>query len=159
MQYKHIKYSYRVFTGLGIGIVFGAIIQRIVGADSSTTQSLIEWLDIVGLGYVRFLQMLIMPLIFVSLVRAFTEMQGDSNIGETGLNALAVLIVRGKMLGVVGVMTVSLFNRAGAEVTRGDDEDAIISALHEIQTQEEGQTIPQQILSFTLKNILNDLAG
>src|SRR5699024_12510917 len=74
MQIKHVKYSYRVFTGLGIGIVFGAIIQLIFSADSSITQSIVEWLDIVGLGYVRFLQMLIIQLIFVFLVRAFSDM-------------------------------------------------------------------------------------
>src|SRR5699024_6868861 len=80
-QVKYVKYSYRVFAGLGIGIVFGAIIQLLFGVDSSITQTVVEWLDVVGLGYVRFLQMLVMPLIFVSLVRAFTEMEGDSIMG------------------------------------------------------------------------------
>src|SRR5699024_6754129 len=93
MQSKYVKYAYRVFAGLGIGIVFGAIIQMLFGADSSITQSIVEWMDIVGLGYVRFLQMLVMPLIFVSLVRAFTEMEGESNIGKIGANVLAVLII------------------------------------------------------------------
>jgi len=159
MQAKHIKYSYRVFTGLGIGIVFGAIIQLIFGADSSTTQSLIEWLDIVGLGYVRFLQMLIMPLIFVSLVRAFTEMEGDSNIGKIGINVLAVLIITVMIAAAVGITSVLLFNLDGAEFTRGAAEEARISALQETQTQVEGMTIPQQILSFIPNNIFNDLAG
>ena len=47
MQSKYVKYAYRVFAGLGIGIVFGAIIQMLFGADSSITQSVVEWLDIV----------------------------------------------------------------------------------------------------------------
>ena len=159
MQIKHVKYSYRVFTGLGIGIVFGAIIQLIFSADSSITQSIVEWLDIVGLGYVRFLQMLIMPLIFVSLVRAFTEMEGDSNIGKIGFNVLAVLIITVMIAATVGITSVLLFNLDGAEFTRGAAENAQIAALQETQTQVEGMTIPQQILSFIPNNIFNDLAG
>lgn len=159
MRTKHVKYATRVFTGLGIGIVFGAIIQIIFGADSSITQSLVEWLDIVGLGYVRFLQMLIMPLIFVSLVRAFTEMEGDSNIGKIGINVLAVLIITVMIAAALGITSVLLFNLDGAEFTRGAAESAQIAALQETQTQVEGMTIPQQILSFIPNNIFNDLAG
>jgi len=159
MQTSYVKYAYRVFAGLGIGIVFGAVIQLIFGADSSITQSLVEWLDIVGLGYVRFLQMLIMPLIFVSLVRAFTEMEGDSNIGKIGFNVLAVLIITVMIAATVGITSVLLFNLDGAEFTRGAAENAQIAALQETQTQVEGMTIPQQILSFVPNNIFNDLAG
>lgn len=159
MQTKYVKYSYRVFAGLGIGIVFGAIIQIIFGADSSIVQSIIEWLDIVGLGYVRFLQMLIMPLIFVSLVRAFTEMEGDSNIGKIGFNVLAALIITVMIAAALGITTVLLFNLDGAEFTRGAAESAHIATLQETQTQVEGMTIPQQILSFIPNNVFNDLAG
>src|SRR5699024_10395995 len=159
MQTSYVKYAYRVFAGLGIGIVFGAVIQLIFGADSSITQSLVEWLDIVGLGYVRFLQMLIMPLIFVSLVRAFTEMEGDSNIGKIGFNVLAVLIITVMIAATVGITSVLLFNLDGAEFTRGAAENAQIAALQETQTQVEGMTIPQQILSFVTNNIVNDLAA
>src|SRR5690625_4248787 len=159
MQTKYVKYAYRVFTGLGIGIVFGALIQMFFGADTSVTQSIVEWLDIVGLGYVRFLQMLVMPLIFVSLIRAFTEMEGESNIGKIGANVLAVLIITVMIAAAIGLGSVVLFNLDGAEFTRGAAENARIAALQESQAQVEGMTIPQQILSFIPSNIFNDLAG
>lgn len=159
MQTKYVKYAYRVFAGLGIGIVFGAIIQMLFGADSTITQTLVEWLDVVGLGYVRFLQMLVMPLIFVSLVRAFTEMESESNIGKIGANVLAVLIITVMIAAAVGIGSVLLFNLDGAEFTRGAAENARITALQESQAQVEGLTIPQQILNFVPSNIFNDLAG
>lgn len=159
MQTKYVKYAYRVFTGLGIGIVFGAFIQLLFGADTSTTQSIVEWLDIVGLGYVRFLQMLVMPLIFVSLVRAFTEMEGESNIGKIGANVLAVLIITVMIAAALGIGSVLLFNLDGAEFTRGAAENARIAALQESQAQVEGLSIPQQILNFIPSNVFNDLAG
>jgi len=159
MQSKYVKYAYRVFTGLGIGIVFGAIIQMLFGADSSITQSIVEWLDIVGLGYVRFLQMLVMPLIFVSLVRAFTEMEGESNIGKIGGNVLAVLVITVIIASALGIASVLLFNLDGAEFTQGAAEQARIASLQESATQVENYSIPEQIVNFIPTNIFSDLSG
>lgn len=159
MQTKYVKYATRVFTGLGIGILFGAIIQMMFGADSSITSGIVEWLDIVGLGYVRFLQMLVMPLIFVSLVRAFTEMEGESNIGKIGGSVLGILMVTVMVAAALGIVTVLLFNLDGAEFTRGAAENARIAAVSERAVQVENYSIPEQILNFVPANIFNDLSG
>lgn len=159
MQKNYVKYAYRVFAGLGLGILFGAVIQMFFGADGSTTAMAIEWIDVVGSGYVRFLQMLVMPLIFVSLVRAFTEMEGESNIGQIGANVLGVLVITVMIASAVGIGSVLLFNLDGAEFTRGVAEDARIAGLLESQTQVEGITIPQQILNFIPTNVFSDFAG
>ena len=159
LQKKFVKYSYRVFTGLALGIVFGALIQLLFSADSSTTNQIIDWVSIVGSGYVRFLQMLVMPLIFVSLVRAFTEMEGESNIGKIGFNVLAVLVITVMIASALGIATVLLFNLDGAEFTRGAAENAQILALQETQSQVGNLTIPQQIVDFIPSNVFNDLAG
>ena len=37
MQKKHVSFSKRVFTALGIGLVFGFIIHLIYGTDSEIT--------------------------------------------------------------------------------------------------------------------------
>lgn len=159
MQKKYVKYATRVFVGLGLGILFGALIQIIFGSDSATTTSVMEWVDIVGRGYVRFLQMLVMPLIFVSLVRAFTEMEGESNIGKIGANVLGVLVITVSIAAALGIITVLLFNLDGAEFVRGAAEDARIASLQETATQVENYSIPEQILNFVPTNIFNDLAG
>ncbi|MDN6162068.1 MAG: cation:dicarboxylase symporter family transporter [Atopostipes sp.] len=159
MQKRYIKYSYRVFAGLGLGIIFGAVIQLLFSADSATTSQIIEWINIVGSGYVRFLQMLVMPLIFVSLVRAFTEMEGENNLGKIGFNVLSVLVITVMIASALGIATVLLFNLDGAEFTRGAAENAQILALQETQSQVADLTIPQQIVDFIPSNIFNDLAG
>ena len=159
MQSKYVKYAYRVFAGLGIGIVFGAVIQILFEADSSITQSIVEWLDIVGLGYVRFLQMLVMPLIFVSLVRAFTEMKGESNVGKIGGNVLAVLVITVMIASALGIASVLLFNLDGAEFTQGAAEQARIASLQESASQVENYSIPEQIVNFVPTNIFSDLSA
>ncbi|WP_313469979.1 cation:dicarboxylate symporter family transporter, partial [Carnobacterium sp.] len=82
LQKKHVKFSTRVFIALGSGIVFGALLQLLFGATGDVTTGAIEWINIVGTGDVRFLQMLIMPLIFVSIVGAFTKIEGTKDLGK-----------------------------------------------------------------------------
>ena len=79
---KHVKFSRRVFIALALGIVFGAAIQLLFAPDSTITLTAIDWINIVGNGYVRFLQMLIMPLIFVSIVGAFTRIEETKEPGQ-----------------------------------------------------------------------------
>ena len=47
---KHLKFSTRVFSALGVGIVLGAIIQFAFGTDSKITTQSMEWIGL-GNGY------------------------------------------------------------------------------------------------------------
>lgn len=79
MARKHISFAKRVFTALGIGIVFGVLLHLVYGTHSNVITSTSDWFNIVGQGYVALLQMIVMPLIFISIVAAFTKIQ----IGES----------------------------------------------------------------------------
>lgn len=74
MQKKYVSFSKRVFTALGLGIVFGFALQGVYGAGSAIVQQSTQWFDIVGTGYVKLLQMIVMPLVFISIVMAFTKL-------------------------------------------------------------------------------------
>ncbi|MED4986516.1 L-cystine transporter, partial [Geobacillus stearothermophilus] len=52
MQKKHVSFSKRVFTALGLGIAFGFALQAVYGAGSAIVQQSTQWFDIVGTGYV-----------------------------------------------------------------------------------------------------------
>jgi uncharacterized protein len=80
MQKKHVSFSKRVFTGLGLGLVFGFILHLIYGTNSEVTTGSINWLNLVGSGYVKLLQMVVMPLIFISIVGAFTKLKLTKNV-------------------------------------------------------------------------------
>ncbi|HFV7566529.1 TPA: L-cystine transporter [Staphylococcus aureus] len=68
MARKHISFAKRVFTALGIGIVFGVLLHLVYGTHSNVITSTSDWFNIVGQGYVALLQMIVMPLIFISIV-------------------------------------------------------------------------------------------
>ena len=150
MQKKHLKFSTRVFSALGVGIVLGAIIQFAFGTDSKITTQSMEWIGIVGNGYVAFLQMLVIPLVFVSIVGAFTKMKESNKLGKISFNVLATLL---------GTTAVAAFGLQGAKFTQGAAETSRIAELATRQDAIQDLTIPQQIVSFIPKNVFADFAG
>lgn len=63
MAKKHVSFPKRVFTALGLGIVYGIILHLIYGVNSKVLETTTDWFSIVGDGYVTLLQMIVMPLI------------------------------------------------------------------------------------------------
>lgn len=159
LQQNYVSYAKRTFIGLGLGILLGAVIQFTLGAGSEATGSVIEWIDIVGTGYVRFLQLLVVPLIFVSLVRAFTEVQGSANLGKISFNVLSVLIITVMIASAIGIASVLIFNLDGAEFTRGAAEMERIASIQQTQAEVADLTIPQQLINFIPANIFEDFAN
>ncbi|MGM0157431.1 sodium/dicarboxylate symporter family protein [Enterococcus sp. AZ191] len=159
MQKRHTKFSTRVYTALAIGIVFGGLLQLIFGVDDPVVSQSMQWINIVGEGYVGFLQMLIMPLVFVSIVGAFTKMKVSEKLGKISATVLTSLLATTAIAALIGIGTTMLFGLQGAKFTEGTAETARISELATRQEAVSGLTIPQQILSFIPKNVFADLAG
>lgn len=159
MQKIHAKFSTRVFTGLFAGILFGGLLQLIFGTESGVVEQSLDWISIVGDGYVAFLQMLIMPLIFVSIVSAFTRMKESSKIGKISFSVLATLLGTVAIAAFIGILMVMLFNLDGAQFTQGAEESSRIAEITEQQSEVQNLSIPEQILSFIPTNIFADLAG
>lgn len=159
MQKKHLKFSTRVFSALGVGIVLGAIIQFAFGTDSKITTQSMEWIGIVGNGYVAFLQMLVIPLVFVSIVGAFTKMKESNKLGKISFNVLATLLGTTAVAALVGIGTTLAFGLQGVKFTQGAAETSRIAELATRQDAIQDLTIPQQIVSFIPKNVFADFAG
>ncbi|MEK6189586.1 MAG: L-cystine transporter [Carnobacterium alterfunditum] len=159
LQKKHIKFSTRVFIALGSGVVFGAILQLIFGAGSEVTTGSIDWINIVGNGYVKFLQMLIMPLIFVSIVGAFTKIEGSKDLGKISFTVLATLLGTTAVAALIGILSVMVFNLDGAEFVQGTAETARIEELNISQEQVADLSIPEQIIAFIPVNFFADLSN
>ena len=142
-----------------MGIVLGAIIQFAFGTDSKITTQSMEWIGIVGNGYVAFLQMLVIPLVFVSIVGAFTKMKESNKLGKISFNVLATLLGTTAVAALVGIGTTLAFGLQGAKFTQGAAETSRIAELATRQDAIQDLTIPQQIVSFIPKNVFADFAG
>lgn len=159
MQKKHVSFSKRVFAGLGLGIIFGIILHYIYGTESEITARSIEWFNIVGNGYVKLLQMVVMPLIFVSIVGAFTKLKLTKNIGKISFLVIGILLGTTAIAAAIGIGSALSFNLDGVQLTEGDAEKARNAALEERVPQVENLTLPQQIIDFIPSNPFQDLTG
>ncbi|MED4454007.1 L-cystine transporter [Metabacillus fastidiosus] len=159
MQKKHVSFSKRVFTALGLGLVFGFIIHLIYGTDSKVTTDTMEWFNIVGSGYVKLLQMIVMPLVFISIVGAFTKLKLTKNIGKISFLVIGILLGTTAISAGIGIFSALGFGLDGIQLTEGEAESARNIELQERVTSVESMTIPQQILELLPGNPFQDLTG
>ena len=103
MQRKHVSFSKRVFTGLGLGIAFGIILQISYGTDSAVLQESVPWFNLIGVGYVKLLQMIVMPLVFISILAAFTKVTIGKDFGKMAGRVLGILIGTTAIAALIGI--------------------------------------------------------
>lgn len=159
MQKKHVSFNKRVFAALGLGIIFGLIIHLIYGTTSNVTVKSIDWFNIVGTGYVKLLQMIVMPLVFISIVAAFTKLKLTNNIGKISFLVIGILLGTTAISAAIGIGSALGFGLDGIQLTQGDAEVARNAELQEKVTGIEDMTIPQQIIELFPSNPFQDLTG
>ncbi|KAB2337073.1 L-cystine transporter [Cytobacillus depressus] len=159
MQKKHISFSKRVFTALGLGIVFGFALQFIYGPTSEVVAKSSGWINIVGGGYVKFLQMIVMPLVFISILTAFTRLKLSNNIGKISSLILGLLVATTAIAAAVGIATTLGFNLESVQISQGDAEVARGEMLEQKNLELGGRDLPQQILDLLPANPFLDLTG
>ncbi|UHJ45692.1 L-cystine transporter [Staphylococcus aureus] len=159
MARKHISFAKRVFTALGIGIVFGVLLHLIYGTHSNVITSTSDWFNIVGQGYVALLQMIVMPLIFISIVAAFTKIQIGEKFAKIGSLIFIFLIGTVTIAAIVGVVYALMFGLDASTINLGNAEQARGSEIAKQAKDLTAHTLPQQILELLPKNPFLDFTG
>jgi len=152
--------SKKVLTGLVTGVLFGLVLQLIYGENSAVVKESISWFNIVGNGYVQLLQMVVMPLVFVSILSAVARLHNASSLGKISILTIGVLLFTTALSALVGVFVTGLFGLSAEGLVQGVQETARLSA---IQSNYVGKvsdlSVPQLVLSFIPKNPFADLTG
>ncbi|HHC7456002.1 TPA: L-cystine transporter [Staphylococcus aureus] len=159
MARKHISFAKRVFTALGIGIVFGVLLHVVYGTHSNVITSTSDWFNIVGQGYVALLQMIVMPLIFISIVAAFTKIQIGEKFAKIGSLIFIFLIGTVTIVAIVGVVYALVFGLDASTINLGNAEQARGSEIAKQAKDLTAHTLPQQILELLPKNPFLDFTG
>ncbi|HCV0752573.1 TPA: L-cystine transporter [Staphylococcus aureus] len=159
MARKHISFAKRVFTALGIGIVFGVLLHLVYGTHSNVITSTSDWFNIVGQGYVALLQMIVMPLIFISIVAAFTKIQIGEKFAKIGSLIFIFLIGTVTIAAIVGVVYALVFGLDASTINLGNAEQARGSKIAKQAKDLTAHTLPQQILELLPKNPFLDFTG
>lgn len=159
MQKKHVSFSKRVFAALGLGIVLGFAFQFIYGPENEVLLESIGWFNIVGSGYVKLLQMIVMPLVFISILAAFTKMKLSNNIGKISVLILGILVGTTAISAAIGIGTSLGFNLEAVQIEQGEAETARGEALDASYTEIQDQTFPQKMLELLPGNPFLDFTG
>ncbi|WFR62422.1 L-cystine transporter [Paenibacillus amylolyticus] len=159
MQKKHISFTKRVFAGLGLGVVYGVILQLVYASGSDVVTKSVDWFNLVGSGYVRLLQMVVIPLIMVSIISAIMNLKGKQNLGKMSVSIIAILLITTAIAAGVSIVTSLSFNLTSIEIEGGDREIAQGQKMEERLVDVKDQTIPQQVLEFIPSNPFADMTG
>ncbi|MGA4514158.1 L-cystine transporter [Staphylococcus caledonicus] len=159
MAKKHVSFPKRVFTALSIGIVFGIALHLIYGVNSKVIETTTDWFSIVGDGYVALLQMIVMPLIFISIVSAFSKIQIGDKFAKIGSYIFMFLIGTVAIAAIVGIFYAIVFGLDASSIDLGSAENSRGSEISSQAKDLTSNTLPQQILELLPSNPFLDFTG
>ncbi|MDU5815839.1 MAG: L-cystine transporter, partial [Staphylococcus sp.] len=144
---------------LGLGIVFGIALHLIYGANSKVLETTTDWFSIVGDGYVALLQMIVMPLIFISIVSAFSKIQIGDKFAKIGTYIFMFLIGTVAIAAIVGIFYAIVFGLDASSIDLGSAENSRGSEISSQAKDLTANTLPQQILELLPSNPFLDFTG
>ncbi len=151
------KLGRTVFIGLLLGLASGAILQAFY--EKSIINVTLDWVNLVGNGYVRLLQMIVMPLVFISILSAITRLNQASSLGKISFSVLSVLLVTTAISAAIGIAMVYLFDLSAEGLVAGERELAAQAKVDGRVEQVSSMTVPAMLLSFIPRNPFAELTG
>jgi L-cystine uptake protein TcyP (sodium:dicarboxylate symporter family) len=159
LQANHVSFTKRVFAGLGLGVVLGAALQVMYGVGEPEIKATNEWLNVIGSGYVQLLQMIIIPLIMISIIQAILKLRDASSLGKISTLTIGILLITTIVAASIGILMAKLFGltavgltSTAAEVARGEYMQGNLAAAKEL-------SLPSLLLSFIPANPFLDMTG
>ena len=154
---KTEKLGQTVFLGLLLGLLFGAVLQS--AFEKTLLDETLDWINVVGNGYVRLLQMIVMPLVFVSILSAIARINQTRSLGKVSVGVLSTLLITTAISAAIGIAMVHLFDVSAAGLILGDRELAAQGKVLDKAGQVSNLTVPAMLVSFIPKNPFADLTG
>jgi L-cystine uptake protein TcyP (sodium:dicarboxylate symporter family) len=132
----------------------------VYGTGSTVLQESVQWFNLVGKGYVKLLQMVVMPLVFVSILGAVIKLHDAGSLGKISFISIGTLLVTTAIAAFVGVVVTNAFGLTAVGLVQGAQETERLNA---IQTDYVGQVtdlqVPDLFLSFIPTNPFAELTG
>ncbi len=135
MEKKKVKFSTRMLSATGIGLVLGLLIQVVGGFPDAPMNvpfiaEINKWYGLVANGFMDLLKMLVVPLIFVSIIRVIINMKEGENLGKITARTLGTLVGTTAIAALIGVVVGNLFQLGvGTELLEGDATIREVSSL------------------------------
>ena len=159
-QQKHrISFNRRVLTALVLGLIAGAVMQLVYGPTSDTTKNTLTWLNIVGQGYVRLLQMIVIPLVFVSITSAIVNLKSAKTLHKYGLSIITILLATAAIAAIIGIFTTVAFKLDANSINIGTSEESRMEFMETRSQEINSSTIAGRIVEVIPSNAFAAFAG
>lgn len=108
MSDKKIKFHYRNLIAIGLGIIFGWGLFAFVPKE--TFLDLQYYMKTVSNIYIRFLKLMIVPIVFISITSTLVNINNDSNIGNRIGKIIGYFVASITGAATIAFITAKLFN-------------------------------------------------
>ena len=151
--------SSTVLAGLLLGIALGAALQWRYGAGSVTVDATLEWIRLIGGGYVRLLQMIVIPLILVSILGAVTRLDDARSLGRISIAVLGLLMTTTAIAAIIGIGVARIFDLSAEGLVQGTREIERGEVIEARAGELQDLSVPRLLLSLIPTNPFADLTG
>lgn len=157
LKTKKIDFSIRMITALIIGLMIGIFIDFIGGKNGTyvhfAQMEISAWYELLGTGFLKLIQLLAVPVVFLSIIKVVIDVQGErlrtltsktfvSLLGTTAISAM------------VGILVVKIYRLNGAAFA-GNLTEEKASSMRQIASQ----SFPEFFLNLIPSNIVESLGS
>ena len=128
---KKVKFSTRTIYATIIGLILGVIIQLVAGLPENPSevtwlQEVTKWYGLFGSGFMDLLKMLVVPMVFVSILRVIINMGEGDNLKQLTFRSLGMLLLTTAISAIVGIIV-------GNAMKLGVGTDVVVSTDTELR--------------------------
>ncbi|AHH10924.1 cation:dicarboxylase symporter family transporter [Borrelia coriaceae] len=156
---KHISFTKRILIALGLGIVSGITMKYCYEAESAILKESIKWINVLGIGYIRLIKMMVIPLIIVSIISAIVKLTNSTDIWKMSLSVIFILIFTAGLAAIIGVCTSLFFQLTAEGLQSGVNEITQGQKLNQGLERLKETPITQKLSELIPENIFADMAG
>ena len=150
---KKIGLSTQIFIALFIGALFGVVIHYwIPSSYIKDTVIVAGVLYVVGQGFIRLMQMLVVPLVFCSLICGSMAIGDTKTLGKVGVKTIGFYLVTTALAVCVALGSALLINPG-----RGLDMDAVQKGT--VSSTTEATSLVDTLLNIIPKNPVQSMAN
>ena len=106
------SFSLRMMIALGLGLALGLSLQLLEGMPQEANAALREtatWYGLFGRGFVALIRMLVIPLVFVSIVKVVLDHSGEKYLSRVAVRGIFWLLATTGIAALVGIALANLF--------------------------------------------------
>ena len=150
---KTIGLSTQIFIALLIGALFGVVIHYWIPSSYIKDTVIVEGvLYVVGQGFIRLMQMLVVPLVFCSLICGSMAIGDTKTLGKVGVKTIGFYLVTTALAVCVALGSALLINPG-----RGLDMDAVQKGT--VSSTTEATSLVDTLLNIIPKNPVQSMAN